>query len=226
MYFYFAALRSRELVYYVHPNKSVIVKSGQASGIRVLHENVEVRTDVTALRISIWNAGKESIKPEHLLHPVLIDTKDKVPILEASVQRVGRPVSDIQLDRSEISKGRLGVSWRILENLDGAAIQLIIAGAESTEIVVTGTIEGQGTVRKEPVADDKGSAFLIAIIFLAATVAVFFDHILYSSLLSREALLRVRRLLAVGLFAFAASLIVYSLYTYPLLPLVPTPFGP
>ena len=141
-YFFASSQRSREAVFYVHPQVSLIVKAGTPSQLKVLYRDSEVRTDVTAVQVSFWNNGREPIRPEHILAPVTLSTRQKTPILEATVRRTVRDVSDIRLDHSDLVNGVLRISWRILEQGDGALIQLILAG-QSAHFVVEGVIEGQ-----------------------------------------------------------------------------------
>jgi hypothetical protein len=139
-------LRSREFSSYVNPTRTTLVRSGQSSDLHVLYKGQDVYTDVTALQIAIWNAGKESVRSEHVLSPVVLQTSPKVPILEARLKHISRPVCGIALDESQLAGGTVAVSWKILEHNDGATIQLIVAGASATTVRIGGTIEGQPTI--------------------------------------------------------------------------------
>lgn len=142
--FYFGTRKTRELTYYLHPARTAIVKTGQISALKILYRNQEIKTDVTAVQIAIWNRGKEAIKAEHVLTPIEIATKPGVPILETRILRASREhVSRFTVDVSRQSEGIVPVSWRILELDDGAVVQLTYAGSADTEIVITGVIEGQ-----------------------------------------------------------------------------------
>jgi hypothetical protein len=98
---------------------------------------------VTALQVVIWNAGKEAIRSENLLTPITLTTSPTVPILEARIKQVGRTVSQIGLDTSQIGKGSVGVTWKILEHYDGAVLQLIAAGPTTVTVKAEGVVEGQ-----------------------------------------------------------------------------------
>ena len=108
-------LKSRDLSLTINPTTSTIVKSGKSSDLLVLYIGLSVSTDVTALQVRIWNAGKESIHPEQILSPVILQTSPKVAILEVRLRHVTRPVSQIRLDESQLGNGRVGMSWRILD---------------------------------------------------------------------------------------------------------------
>jgi hypothetical protein len=145
IYFGVVSIRSRELSYEISPTKTLIVKSGQSSDLHVLYKGQDVPTDVSALQVAIWNAGRESIRPENILTPITLTTSPVVPILEARIKKATRNVSQIGLDTSEIAKGSVGLTWKILEHDDGAVLQLIVAGASTVTVQAEGIVEGQGT---------------------------------------------------------------------------------
>src|ERR1019366_2226123 len=146
IFFGLTAFKNRELSLYVNPSKTTIVKSGQSSDLHILYKGKDVSTDVTALQIELWNAGKESIRPEHILSPIILETSPKVPILEARIRHISRPVTQIAWDTTNIADGKVVVSWKILEHSDGAVIQFIVAGATETSIKPSATLEGQPRV--------------------------------------------------------------------------------
>jgi hypothetical protein len=55
-YFYLASRRVRQLEFYVSPDRAIVVKSG-FSDLHVLYQNREIKEDVTAAQVTIWNAG-------------------------------------------------------------------------------------------------------------------------------------------------------------------------
>jgi hypothetical protein len=146
LYFGFAGFKSRELSLYVNPSKTTIVKSGQSSDLHILYKGKDVSTDVTALQVELWNAGKESIRPEHVLSPIFLETTPRVPILEARIRHTSRSVTEIVLDQTHIADGKVTVSWKILEHNDGAVIQFILAAPTETSIRALGAMEGQPRV--------------------------------------------------------------------------------
>jgi hypothetical protein len=135
----------------VNPVKTIVVKGGETSALRVLHGDQEVKGDVTAAQVAIWNGGSESIRPENILGPVRLVLHPPAAILEASVRKASRGVIGASLDTSRLAVGIINVTWKILERNDGAVIQLIFAGPAQTDIEVEGIVEGQPTVfRLEP----------------------------------------------------------------------------
>ena len=134
IFFYLQGTKKRDIVYYVNPIQAVVVKTGEATQLNVLYGGRELKSDVTAAQIAVWNQGNESVRPENILEPIAIRTIPSVPILEASIRKKSRGVVDVSLDQSRLSEGVVGVRWNILEQDDGTVIQLVYAGPPSTQI--------------------------------------------------------------------------------------------
>jgi hypothetical protein len=146
--FYFQSVRERELTYYVHPVKTIVVKAGQSSKLDVTVDGQGIKSDVTATQIAIWNAGREAIRREHVLRPLVIQTAGGVPIIDASIRKTTRNVVGMSLDTSQASNGKLVVSWDILEKDDGGVVQVVYAGDPDEDIIADATLEGQHTLAK------------------------------------------------------------------------------
>jgi len=145
-YFYNKSQKKRELIYYINPVRSIVLQHGRASNLRVLHNNQEIKSDVTAVQIAIWNAGNESIRKENILSEVYIVTEPKVPILEATIRKQSRDIIEFLFSDSLFPKGIVSLIWKILEKNDGAVIELIYAGSPEVNIFVRGIIEGQSKI--------------------------------------------------------------------------------
>jgi hypothetical protein len=142
-YFYYSAKIYPQLIVFVHPVKPTIVKAGQASDIKTFYKDKEINTDVSVAQVVIWNQGKASIKKEQVLKPIVLFTDNNAPILEAAIRKSTREIIQLNLSQDEIQKGRLPISWNILEQSDGGVIQIIYAGDSQTRILLEGVIEGQ-----------------------------------------------------------------------------------
>lgn len=150
---FFISQTERELVYAVNPVKTRVVTMGQATGLEVTHNRVELGdVDITVAQVGIWNSGDESIRKENILKEVVIYTKPSVRILEASVSNSSRELDILKFNIIEspelLEIGKVPVSWNILEKDDGASVQLIYLGPPEVEILVEGLIEGSGFVKK------------------------------------------------------------------------------
>lgn len=147
IYFFLESRRERDLTYCVHPVKSIVVRAGEVSDLSVSSHGTELKTDATTAQIALWNAGKESIRAEHVLRPFLIETEGNTPILEARIRKQSRDIVGLQLDQSRMAQGEVGVSWSILERGDGGVIQVIFAGDTDVRLSASAVIEGQPEVR-------------------------------------------------------------------------------
>src|ERR1039457_6070411 len=147
VYFGWISVKDRDLSLTVNPTSTTIVKAGQSSDLHILYKGQSVATDVTGFQVGMWNAGRESIRPEHILSPIILQTSPKVPILEVRLKHTSRPVCDIVLDDSHLEDGKVGLSWRILEHNDGAVVQFIVAGPSNATVVGLGSVEGDGIIR-------------------------------------------------------------------------------
>jgi hypothetical protein len=145
IYFYLKGKQVRKLVYHVNPAKAVVVRAGQASKLKVSFNERAIKSDVTASQIALWNQGNQSIKPNDILKPIIINVTNS-PILEASIRKMSRDIIDIELAEQEYEQGLIGVSWKILEHNDGGVIQVIYEGGTDAQITVDGVIEGQQDV--------------------------------------------------------------------------------
>lgn len=138
--------RPRQLTVYVDPTAAAVVQRGETSNLIVTHRGTEVTTDVTAIQVSLWNAGDVAIRGQHVLSPIKLRLSGGTPILEATVRKSSREVVGLNLDTSEAKDGVVKVSWSILEKEDGGVIQVVYAGGEAAILQCEGVIEGQKKV--------------------------------------------------------------------------------
>ncbi len=143
---FFYAVKVPHLTYAVYPIKTTVLQSGLAAGLRVLHNNEEIKGDVTAVQIAIWNNGREPIVKENILTPPKIVTRPAVRILEATIRTQSRKEIEFSLDNRSLNEGVVPVLWKILEQSDGATVQLIYAGPVETKFDLEGTVVGQRTI--------------------------------------------------------------------------------
>ena len=79
----------------VDPVRTTIINSTEfsSSSLKVMkNDNNLIKGDVTALRVYFWNAGKQSIKPENILQPLILSLNDVGgEILDYKILKVSRP---------------------------------------------------------------------------------------------------------------------------------------
>ena len=150
IFIYLTSQEKRELVYAINPVYTTIASAQKASALDITYQDVKLgNVDITATQVAIWNKGKQSIKPDNVLKPIVIYTNPPVRILEASISKYSRDVIGFDIDSTQQLQdtGRIPVSWRILERDDGASIQLIYVGSSEIDIYVEGVIEGQNEIK-------------------------------------------------------------------------------
>jgi len=214
LFLYFSGKQSRHLEFNLNPAKAIVVKAGQASKLAVSYGGSPINSDITAAQIALWNQGNLSIKPDNILQPIAI-VVDGAQILEATIRKNSRSVTALKLDSSEVQKGRLGVSWQILEHGDGALIQVIYTGTPEANVRVEGVIEGQGIIGIK--SFNYGSKFLG---ILPENTTVLVMSVLYvlvgvlATYVGKNSTLRLRRLgnvtTVMGIAIFAYWLWLYS----------------
>jgi hypothetical protein len=148
IYLYFRPPGHRDLCYLVNLEKTVVVKEGQLSRLSVTLDGKPIASDVSAAQIVFWNDGNQAIRGGHVLEPLLLRTSPNVPIIDASIRKTTRAVVHPKIDTTNFNRGVLGLSWDILEENDGAALQVVFAGGTDTDLVATAVLEGQAAIRK------------------------------------------------------------------------------
>jgi hypothetical protein len=157
-----------DLSYFASASRTRIVQANMASDLSVTFKGSHIDGDLTAIQIAIWNGGKASIKPTTILQPIAIQIGNgEIPVLEAKVLRTTRAITNVRLDESDGREGRTAIDWQILEQGDGAVIQLIYAGAADAPIAISGAVEGQKTIRQfANQGRQRGLMDLVYVIFL------------------------------------------------------------
>ena len=169
------AFRHRDLVYMVNPARMVVVKAGQTSHLTVLYDQVELKGDVTAVQVGIWNRGNEPIRPENVLEAVTLATDPRTRFLEATVRKKSRDVAGVDLDLSQLESGVVPISWKILEKGDGATIQVIYEGGPDVAPLLNGVVEGQHSIRSLKLGRTESARFVgisVSAGILSAVLAV------------------------------------------------------
>ena len=149
VYTYYATQEKPGLTYFEHPSKAAVVRTGQTSRLAVLFDGKEVTGNVTASQVAIWNAGRKPIRSDSVLKPLVISTADGSRILEARLQKVSREVAGFKMDISHLAQGKVALSWSILEEGDGAVVQIVYAAGDDVQITADAVLVGQPEILKE-----------------------------------------------------------------------------
>lgn len=146
------SIEHRELVYAVNPIRTTIVSAEACSpDFQVSYRGVDLGcADITVAHVAIWNDGNLSIRPENVRRDVVVFTDPAAAILDASVRGLNGKETGFATTYDEESweRGRVKVSWQMLEKNEGDSVQITYLGAPTVDIYVDGKIEGFGTVKR------------------------------------------------------------------------------
>lgn len=177
VYTYYRTHPFRELAFYADPTTALIVKSGQSSNLRVYFADQLIKTDVVVAQVVLWNAGNLPIKRENIIQPIVIRTVPPARILEPTFRESTREtVIKPQLDQTNSSDGRIGITWERLEQGDGIWMQMVFAGSPGTQLVIDGVLEEQPhiAVLSFDVKDWFYRIIIICLVGFGSLIAIFF----------------------------------------------------
>jgi hypothetical protein len=162
IYFYQASKIAPLLTFAVHPLKTELLRPDYDKSLGFTYGGTPIDSEsITAVQVSIWNAGTRSIRDTDMLEPFRLVMPDGAPVLRASVKKMSRPICRIESieDRRDYKSGKCLLRWGILEPGDGAVVQVIYAGGARNDPTIEGIVEGQSegiqTLRLELGANKK-----------------------------------------------------------------------
>lgn len=149
--FFLASRREPDLVYSVHPIRTTLAHANRPGDLSISYRSEVIRdADVVAVTLAVWNQGGESIRERNVLEPILIEFSPPVRVLEAKATKASRQLVrfDLVSDPVVFAQGRVPLTWSILEQGDGANIQVIFVGDAEARVPLSGVIERQGLPRE------------------------------------------------------------------------------
>lgn len=155
-YFYQLSKSEREPIFLIDPIRAPIIdsKTFPKTALRVVKgENTPIDGDITSIRFYFWNNGKEPIRKEHILSPILVSLSDKRgEILNYKLLSQSRPeVINATVERYDPDlKTSLKISFRILEKNDGFTGQVLYSGDPNANLIIKGVIEGVKEIGTNP----------------------------------------------------------------------------
>jgi hypothetical protein len=146
---YFASQQTRDLVFTVHPARTIIARAGRPSELKVDFKGEIIKSDVVGVQVALWNQGKRSVHPSDILSSIEIRLNPSAPILQVSVAKTSRSVIALAFgnDAEMLRQGRVPVNFKILEQGDGGSVQIIYAGPSDIDVSLVGVVEGAGAPR-------------------------------------------------------------------------------
>lgn len=217
----------RDIRYAVSPSPTTIARSGQTSDLRVFFKDKELTSDVSAVQIAIWNAGKEAVRTENILSKrISLRFAPATSILLVRTKGTTRPIVDCMIDDTAIASGKFELSWNILEAGDGVLLEVFYTGTTTT-VHADGTIEGQNPISIVPVGASRDIMTDQQLGWILG-VSVGFSVLLAIAYWRSEAKARgwdiVRLLVASSLFSLMALALLSSLFIHLHTPTPPFSF--
>lgn len=148
IFFYWSGQKSPNLTMYEFERKTIIASPQDTSQLKLFYKNREVKEEVVATQLVIWNSGSASVKKDMILEQVeLVINSENLKIFEVKINETTRKIIGFNIDQRGIKEGIIPISWKILEPGDGVLIQVIHTKKEGAEFSIQGIIEEQGAIR-------------------------------------------------------------------------------
>ena len=141
VYFYRQSIKEPNLTYYISPTRTPIVQKGSLDNFSVTFLGTQITGDLSSAQVQIWNQGKAPIRREDILKPISIRTSNGERIYQINV-KPSREVTGFNL-LTPTDQMSLRMDWKILEQNDGAQLQIIYGGGVNAPLIVDGVIVGQ-----------------------------------------------------------------------------------
>jgi hypothetical protein len=186
-YWHAESVQKRAPTYYVSPERTTIVDTSvpTPSRLQILYKGRSVNQNVSGVIVYLWNDGNLPIRTEDVLEPIRVQLSPGCEILDVRILKISRAVTKLGVGEvSEKEKNSFPVTFSILEQSDGAALQVIYAGTTQANVSVGGTIVGAqepqiiaasadrfvSRTRKDRLRSDRRAAhigILLSVVYLA-----------------------------------------------------------
>jgi hypothetical protein len=143
VYFYVESQRARKLAWAEQGIRTIVFDPLDTTSFTVSHGDSVIKDRIMAVNVAVWNAGNEAIRTDNVLENVSLSLDPPGEVLEARIRQTKRDVSHFSVGREGWERGNVPLSWKILEDGDGAVIQVIYVGEKFATVKLNGTIEGQ-----------------------------------------------------------------------------------
>ncbi len=191
LYFWMDAKIEPSLYVLSDPYGAAQIVSVTTPNLQVRYKDIPVKGDVFVQQIKVWNRGKRSIKAVDVLDPIFLRFDSSVHLLDVSIKNEVRRTSGFEVSspslglikESQPLHSDVSLNWRILEQGDGATIQVIYEGAKDVNFTVQGAIEGQKYIAVNrrgagdgKVADPQLRAILRVLFYVSSVMVVTFFY--------------------------------------------------
>jgi len=170
LFLWFISRQHPELSFSISPIRTNIVSSDATSKLRVYYGDREIKGELNAVQIAIWNNGNVPIRMSDTLSSIQLITKPPAPILELTLKQISRPEMRFASVESLFHEGKVPISWRIIEQDDGVIAQVTYEGNEWVDFSLVGSILNQRSPHRvfKEASEDK---FLILIVIGVLIIA-------------------------------------------------------
>jgi hypothetical protein len=144
LFFWWLSEKARDVNMIMRQGVSSVIQKNVLSDLSVTFKGKAVVDDLFLIDLAIWNAGKEAVRSEDILKEIGVQWEPSLNVLEAKIIESKRDVSKISIATGNLTARALRVDWKILEQGDGALIQLVCTGDTRALVSLYGTIVGQG----------------------------------------------------------------------------------
>ena len=166
VYLYEQGIVRPEPVLVVDPWRTQIIDSSKFSGT-ALHVSTgdgrRIESDLTSAVVYFFNYGRKPILESDVVKEICIVVGDPATeIVSYNIVQQSREETGFVVTKDSSNPRLLKVHFHVLDNQDGAAIQIIYAGPIKAPITVVGSIVGAKTIGSEISGDEVRLFFFIA----------------------------------------------------------------
>jgi hypothetical protein len=148
---YLWSKRERKMVYTVTTANLVRPSVAGIAGLTVAFFGESVAT-VSVSRVTIWNKGREAVRKEDITAsaPLRIVMRNGAAILHGEVLTMSRPSNQFRLLGRHSPASDVEITLDYLGRNQGAVVQVVHTGVDSSDIEVTGDLTDGGGIARIP----------------------------------------------------------------------------
>lgn len=145
-YFYDKSQEYRLPVYYIEPFSSVVFKADENKEFPFKVTSSDGKPILKSIYLTthyFWNKGKKPILESDILETLkvkFLTEDDNLEIVSVSISKFSRRV--VACSSKQVDKNEFELSYKVMENNDGCAIDILFLGEDNHKVEVTGTIIG------------------------------------------------------------------------------------
>jgi hypothetical protein len=134
----------RKPKYYIKSNNLVSDFSNKLDNLRLFYIDKSIK-NLTISKIAFWNEGKQTIENDDIVErdPLRIESLGDFEILDVKILKQSNElVNNFSLE--QINNKQFKIKFKLLDKMQGVALQVIHTGKGSSDIIIDGYVEGAG----------------------------------------------------------------------------------